>query len=507
MVFGSPSARMALRIPFALAVLGMSAATAHAAVNPDDPQSVRDAYAATIVANEQVRPGWTGSAASCNPGTESPASAAATIANVNFYRQMNRLAPVTLASATVNAKAQAAALMFEANSNLSHDPPSSWKCYTSEGAAAAARSDIALGISGAATIPAYIEDEGDYNQAVGHRRWILFPQARSFGTGSTTNANALWVIDAASGSRPASDIVAWPPKGYVPWPLMYRRWSVSSNLAPDADYANATISVVSGGTRLAVKKLPVHDGYADNTVAFEVTIPSAIRAAEAETAFDVTVGNVVVNGSARTLTYRTTAIPADATNAPTAVQATVTDDDASITWQAPGSPTDQVTGYRVALVDYKGAELMSQELGADARQFDVADLPQGFYRADVRTMLPTGQSTPGSRLFTVGNPVVQSLIPAASAIRAVRVVRTGTRIRLARISLRANAAVSATVQRWNPWQGRWVAVRKYSRRGMAAGVRHLKIGRLRSGRYRVIVVTPATAARKAARYSVRFRVG
>jgi uncharacterized protein YkwD len=365
-MFKPHGARMALRVPIALAGIGLaSAGSALGAVNPDDPQSVRDAFAATILANNTISPAWTGSVTGCHPGTESPTSAAATIANVNYFRTMNRLAPVGLAGAAINAKAQAAALMFEANNDLSHSPGSNWACATAGGIEAAGRSNIALGIAGAQTVSAYVEDAGDYNDAAGHRRWILYPRARTFGTGSTTRANALWVIESTDGSRPSTDIVAWPSKGYVPWPLVYERWTVSSNLAPDADYTAARVTVSTGGALLAVSKQTVHDGYADNTLVFDVTIPDALRSAGAETAFDVTVTNVLVNGTARTLRYRTTAIPADTTDAPTAVTTTVTADAATIDWRSPAEPTSPVTGYRVTVVDGRGTPVFSQDVAAD----------------------------------------------------------------------------------------------------------------------------------------------
>jgi hypothetical protein len=505
-MFKPHGARMALRVPIALAGIGLaSAGSALGAVNPDDPQSVRDAFAATILANNTISPAWTGSVTGCHPGTESPTSAAATIANVNYFRTMNRLAPVGLAGAAINAKAQAAALMFEANNDLSHSPGSNWACATAGGIEAAGRSNIALGIAGAQTVSAYVEDAGDYNDAAGHRRWILYPRARTFGTGSTTRANALWVIESTDGSRPSTDIVAWPSKGYVPWPLVYERWTVSSNLAPDADYTAARVTVSTGGALLAVSKQTVHDGYADNTLVFDVTIPDALRSAGAETAFDVTVTNVLVNGTARTLRYRTTAIPADTTDAPTAVTTTVTADAATIDWRSPAEPTSPVTGYRVTVVDGRGTPVFSQDVAADVAQLTVPGLAEAFYRADVRTLTDAGASAPASRMFAVGNPLPQSTSRAAAAVGRARIVRTGVRTRIVRLSLRTNTRVIATVQRLSP-SGRWRVARRLPNRSLQAGVVGMRIGKYHPGRYRLIVRTPGTSSRVAGSVAVRFRV-
>ncbi len=505
-MFKPHGARMALRVPIALAGIGLaSAGSALGAVNPDDPQSVRDAFATTILANDKISPSWTGSVSGCQAGAESPTSAAATIANVNFFRSMNRLTPVTLAGAAINAKAQAAALMFEANSNLSHTPGSNWTCATAGGIEAAGRSNIALGIAGAQTVSAYMEDAGDFNDAAGHRRWILYPRARTFGTGSTTRANALWVIESTDGSRPATDLVAWPSKGYVPWPLVFERWTVSSNAAPDADYTAARVTVSTGGTQLTVAKESVHDGYADNTLVFNVSIPPALRSAGAETAFDVTVSNVLVNGVARTLRYRTIAIATDTTNAPATVTTSVAADLATIDWTSPDAPTSDVTGYRVTVVDGRGTPVFSQDVASDVAQLTVPNLPVAFYRADVRTMTAQGTSAPTSRMFAIGNPLPQSTSPAAAAVGRAQIVRTGARSRIVRLSLRTNTRVIATVQRLS-WTGRWVTIRRLPHRSLQAGVVKMRIGRYTPGRYRLVVRTPATSSRTAGKVAVRFRV-
>lgn len=500
MSLASRRARMALRTPLLVVTL-FGAATAQAAVNPADPQSVRDGYASMVLAGEGVATGWNGSTADCTAGNESPTSAAATIAAVNYFREMNRLTPVSLAGAAVNAKAQAAALMFEASNNISHTPDSSWTCYTAGGAEAAGRSNIALGIAGARTVSAYVEDTGSYNEAVGHRRWILYPRARVFGTGSTTRANALWVVSDTEGTRPAQDVVAWPPQGYVPWPLVYQRWSVSTNLAPYADYSAARVSVSIDGVKLPVRQLPVHSGYADNTLAFEPSIPAELRSAEQPTAFDVTVSNVVVNGTARTLSYRTTAIPVDTSAAPNDVQVGVEGRIATITWHAPADSSVNVSGYRVTVVDGLGRPVSTNDYPAESSMAVTAELADAHYRADVRTITSDGLTTPGSRMFSVGTPTA-----VAKPLRAIRVLRSGARSRTVRVSLRTSTRMVTTVLRWNASQGRWLRARRPATRSASAGIVRMRISSLNRGRYRVVVRTPRTAAHLPSRATAGFRI-
>jgi hypothetical protein len=125
-------------------------------------------------------------------------------------------------NASNNAKDQQAAVMLSANTNVSHFPPPSWKCYTADAAEAAQNSNVAVGYAGADAITGYIWDFGFENAAVGHRRWLLYPQTQVMGTGDVPAqngrqpANANWVYDGNfNGPRPATrtPFVAWPPAG------------------------------------------------------------------------------------------------------------------------------------------------------------------------------------------------------------------------------------------------------------------------------------------------------
>ena len=62
--------------------------------------------------------------------------------------------------------------------------------------------------------------------------------------GATRLWNAVWVIDPSTygGPRPGTrDVfVAWPPKGYVPYQVLYNRWHFSY---ASADLSSATVTV------------------------------------------------------------------------------------------------------------------------------------------------------------------------------------------------------------------------------------------------------------------------
>jgi uncharacterized protein YkwD len=192
------------------------------------------------LASEGVPSGWTGNVGLGDPGTLSPAFLEAVRVRVNYFRQMAGLTgpPIQL-DATLNAKAQQAALLMSANGALSHFPPPTWKFWTQDGAEAAGSSNLYLGFGSPDAIDGFIRDPGPSNSPVGHRRWILYPPTTVMGVGivpegapgSPWASTVLWVIDRSGFSTPPSPDapqVAWPPAGYVPEPFVTERWSLSN---------------------------------------------------------------------------------------------------------------------------------------------------------------------------------------------------------------------------------------------------------------------------------------
>lgn len=243
------------------------------AIDTRSVAAVNAAYWSQYANQQSVPTGWLGgSLTGCLPGLSSAASNEATLTAMNYVRSLAGLAPVTL-NASLNASAQAAALMMSANGALSHSPSSGWKCYTPAGAAAAGRSNLALSypsIRSGQIIDLYMDDPGSTNTAVGHRRWVLNPFTTQVGTGSTDTANALTVIGPTSSSRPNPRWVGWPTAGYFPNAIEPDgRWSLSSGRR-NVSFAHARVRVYYGGTQLAVHKYPVENGYAQPTLVWQM---------------------------------------------------------------------------------------------------------------------------------------------------------------------------------------------------------------------------------------------
>lgn len=257
--------------------------------------------------------GWTGNTSTCTPGTTLQAYRDAVAKRVNWFRSLAGVPPHITLDPVWNDMDQQAALMMSVNKALSHSPPPGWSCYTPDGATAASNSNICYSTSPTylstdpGCVQLYFYDHGAHNTAVGHRRWILYPQTQTMGTGdvpgtgSYYSTNALWVFDSNyGGPRPATrdPFVAWPPKGYVPASLIFDRWSFSY---PDADISSAQVSMKCNGQSLALTQLPVANGYGENTLVWE---PAACQPnAGADSRADVSVTNVIIGGPARSFSY------------------------------------------------------------------------------------------------------------------------------------------------------------------------------------------------------------
>ncbi len=238
-------------------------------INRQNRASVQSAYNNRLVPALAVPTGWTGSVAGCNAGTTSAAHQTATLDTVNFFREFVGLTNVSF-NATYSAKAQQAALMMQANNQLSHNPPTSWTCYTADGAQAAGSSNIALGTNnGPNAVRLYMIDPGSGNTAAGHRRWVLDPTRLTMGSGTTGNANDLWVFGATQPLPASPATVAWPADGFFPVELEPQgRWSLS---IPNANFSAAAITVTDNlGTNYPITKQPVANGYGQNTVVWQV---------------------------------------------------------------------------------------------------------------------------------------------------------------------------------------------------------------------------------------------
>ncbi len=291
-----------------------SGASSPAWLNPWSRALIRNSYQTVLLpSQDNISVGWTGNGASCVAGTTAQPYRDAVALRLNWFRLVAGVPPWILLDSVNNAKDQQAALMMSVNRAVNHNPPGSWQCYTADGAEAAGHSNLCYS-TGASYLPgdpgcvqSYMNDFGPGNGATGHRRWLLYPQTQSMGTGDVPatgtyySANALWSYDSNyGGSRPATrdGFVAWPPRGYIPAPLVFGRWSFSY---PGASFDSAAVAMRCNGAVLPLTQLTPANGYGENTLVWEpaACTPPAGMDAVAE----VSVSNVVVGGGPQDFTY------------------------------------------------------------------------------------------------------------------------------------------------------------------------------------------------------------
>jgi uncharacterized protein YkwD len=254
----------------------------------------------SLHAEPMISLGWTGSVDKCDPGTINPQVNARLLQRLKYFRHMAGIPDEVVLNEELNRKCQQAALMMMANNSLSHNPPRHWHCYTDDGAQAAGSSNISWGYNSVDALRGQMEDDGDFNTATGHRRWILYPGLKVFGHGSVDNAMALWTQPENYGldvdtSYENSHYVAWPPAGYVPQELVFSRWSFS---LMGADFSKATVTATADGHPLGVKKEPLAEGFGMNTLVW------TMEAAGSNTGIKITIRNVVLSdGKKKNFSY------------------------------------------------------------------------------------------------------------------------------------------------------------------------------------------------------------
>jgi uncharacterized protein YkwD len=289
-------------------------------LNPKSRPASRAFYNTYYKASEGAVIGWTGNHSACDAGETAEDFRDAVLLRLNYFRAMAGVPSGIVLSDVYNGKAQEAAFMMSVNKALSHSPPPSWTCYSADGAEAASNSNLSLGVLGPMAITGYMKDPGSGNYAVGHRRWILYPQTQTMGTGDipyVSNylpSNSLWVFDSnLFGPRPPTreEFVSWPAPGYVPYQVVFPRWSFSY---PSANFGAATVTMTRGGVNISVALEVIATGYGENTI---VWIPNQMNNGDIwpkpdkDTTFSVVISNVIINGIARNFQYDVTIFDPD----------------------------------------------------------------------------------------------------------------------------------------------------------------------------------------------------
>jgi len=256
---------------------------------------------------------WTGNISTCNKGTYATSVNQKMLTKINYYRNLCDLNDDVVFSSTLNSNCQEAALMQEANNSLSHctgtagAPCNTWSCTTSNGIQASSSSNLAWGSwYSFDPIDMYMQDAGAGNEAVGHRRWLLYSKAKTFGNGMTDNRNVLWVFgngaNAHANSRP---YIAYPPGDYIVQDLVYSRWSFG---VPNATFTNASVTMTDdNGNNIPVNIIyNLSTGFGNRSIVWE---PSGVVTNDiVDREYHVTVNNIA-GSTQSSYTYTVTIVP------------------------------------------------------------------------------------------------------------------------------------------------------------------------------------------------------
>lgn len=201
---------------------------------------------------------WTGGdTARCIAGDLSIPGRENTLTQINLFRYLAKLPPVA-SDLSLDAKAQQCALMISIN-GLNHAPPSSWTCYSADGAQAAANSNEAT-TPAVSAVDLYLRDTG-HSTTLGHRRWLLSSGLGPVGIGSTDVASCLWVMG-GTGSGSNAGWTAFPAAGPIPAEAAAMvdgtGWSIQSDAI---SFDRASVRITENGIDKPVQVATLLPGY------------------------------------------------------------------------------------------------------------------------------------------------------------------------------------------------------------------------------------------------------
>ena len=184
---------------------------------------------------------WTGDVTSCTAGDIGTTARANALRLVNLYRWLASLPPV-VTDPTKDMQDQQCALMMRANNMISHSPPTTWTCYTADGATAAGSSNVSSGRA-VSSVDLYMIDPGNAT-TIGHRRWVLSNSLGPIGIGGTDRASCMWTLSGTG--RAGKQWMAWPAAGIIPLQAMRSGGNVdSTGWSLQSDNINLTGATVT----------------------------------------------------------------------------------------------------------------------------------------------------------------------------------------------------------------------------------------------------------------------
>jgi uncharacterized protein YkwD len=273
----------------------------------------------------------------CRPGRLQESEKEAVLDLVNRIRSLHELAPVVY-DERFDAEVAQSSLIIVANNDITHYPDPADECYSAVGAEGAATSNLLW------SFPIKAEDDPLLPPStadvrgwlidpdvpdLGHRRWLLNPFLRAIAYGRVDGPPAgSDSSDYAHGSTmkiSGSELTAPPsfapafiayPYGDYPLDLFELGWYWSFSVVADdanyrgnrnVDFSNAQVRVRHAGRDLRVNSV----SFNNENVGLANFLQWQVEGADIERAYQVTISNVMVQGTPRRYTYQVRLTPPD----------------------------------------------------------------------------------------------------------------------------------------------------------------------------------------------------
>ncbi len=287
-------------------------------LKPLSKDSMLELYNSYFLSSEIKSMPWNGSLNGCKCGSLDSSVYAKATNRINFFRMIYGLEPVKM-NAAFNKKAQAAALLSKANEELTHTPAKTAKCYSKDADEGCQGSCLSFTDFGAeyqaGFLTGFMQDYGDENYFIGHRRWMLYSKLVEVGYGATDNAEALYTVGGVSYEEmEVPDCVPYPWPGAVPENLIFPKWSFSIPDKYKVDFSQATVTMKSEeGKLIELEILELLENYLDHTLVWSVKDmfdysegePFAMANLDAylDKKIKVSIKNVMVDGKKKNYDY------------------------------------------------------------------------------------------------------------------------------------------------------------------------------------------------------------
>ena len=212
---------------------------------------------------------WKGNVDQCLPGKMSDTLILRLENRINYFRRMAGVSEEIVLTNDNNENCEIAALMCEANKSMSHQPTDAWRCFIPAGFDALKLSILSRDGNPAIAVTAAM---GQNHPTVGNRRWLLYPYSQLMGIGTASNYTSILTIDNSNKFdtlKYKSQYIAWPPAGYCPKMMVYKKWSFTIN----QNLAGATVLMKNKlGENMPLKIEALAPGYGLNTLVWEPEI-------------------------------------------------------------------------------------------------------------------------------------------------------------------------------------------------------------------------------------------